>query len=102
MDLAEGRRIGVLGRRKGCCRAPPIISVRHHADMKAVVDYMVKLADDDELYEQHMEWKQEPFEPGFVRTVNAGRSKMFCNICDKTAEMKMKRQQQSAPIRKEL
>ena len=46
-------------------------------------------------YEQHMEWRQEPFEPGFVRAVNAGRSKMFCNICDKTAEIKAKRQQQT-------
>lgn len=69
-------------------KAPPIISVRHHKDMEAVVDYMVKLADDDELYDQHMSWKSEPFEPGFVKAIDGGRSKMFCNVCDKVAELK--------------
>lgn len=78
---------------------PPLIHTRDYPDMKAVVKHMVDLSKDDERYDKHMQWRKEPFAPGFIHTVEHGRSNMFCNVCDHVAE---KKGLLSAPVKTEI
>jgi hypothetical protein len=61
------------------------IDVRDFPDPAALAKYLLELADDDEAYERHLEWKREPFDAAFEELLSEQRTDPFARLCELVA-----------------